>query len=90
MVVDKLGVHVIEKLLLCFDEDILKNIYDIILNNFTDFANDSNSLCLIKKVIIHCTHESTKNRIFKIVLDNANGLIKNCYGNYAIQQCIEV
>ncbi len=45
---DKLGVHVIEKLILCYDEDFLKTIYGYIFANFTEYANDSNTLCLVR------------------------------------------
>ena len=94
------GVHVIEKLLLCYEEEILQPLYDIILSNFYEFANDSNTLCLvtiflnchyqIKKVIANCTFEHTKKRIFDLITKDAVNLIKQNHGNYAIQQCIEV
>lgn len=42
------GVHVIEKLLLCYDEEILQPLYDIILSDFYNFANDPNTLILVR------------------------------------------
>ncbi len=48
LVNDKLGVHVIEKLILCYDENLLKTIYGYIFANFTEYTNDSNTLCLVR------------------------------------------
>jgi len=47
LVSDKLGVHVLEKLIICFDEEILKSLYNNILKNFLKLANDPNTLCLV-------------------------------------------
>jgi len=52
-VYDKLGVHVVEKLIVCYEEDLLKNIYNNIINNFTKFANDSSTLCLVRFFLIY-------------------------------------
>jgi uncharacterized protein YutD len=52
IITDKLGVHVIEKLMICYDEELLKNIYHNILSNFTKLASDSNTLCLVRSFLL--------------------------------------
>jgi len=47
LVNDSYGVHVIEKMIICYDEELLKNTYKIILENFLLYANDSNTLCIV-------------------------------------------
>jgi hypothetical protein len=41
------GVHVIEKLLHCYDETMLYQFYQIILGKLIEYAKDENTLCLV-------------------------------------------
>ncbi len=82
---DLYGTHVIEKILICFSEDSIDFIYDIIIDNFLLLAVHNNGLCVIKKIIIHCTKQTTIERILAKLVENALYLIQNPYGNYAIQ-----
>jgi hypothetical protein len=54
------------------------------------FANNSNGLCVVKRVIIHAQNTATIDRIKEILISNAMILIQNPYGNYAIQIAFDV
>jgi hypothetical protein len=87
---DSQGVHVIEKIIICFDEDLLQFAYELIINNFMNLANHSNGLCVIKKIIIHASKKETINKIMLRIVDNCLNLVQNPYGNYAIQVALDV
>lgn len=53
-------------------------------------ANNSNGLCVIKKIIIHCNKKSTLEKIQSKLIENSLILIQNPYGNYAIQVAFDV
>jgi len=49
MYYDAQGVHVLEKIIICFDEDLISFLYENIITNFMSLANNCNGLCLVKK-----------------------------------------
>jgi hypothetical protein len=86
---DQNGVHVIEKMILCFQEADILIIYQTLIKNFEILANNANGLCVAKLIILTKDNENLKILHSKIV-DNALVLVQNPYGNYAIQKALEV
>ena len=86
---DQNGVHVIEKIILCFNEDDIQIIYESLIESFEVLANNSNGLC-VAKLIILCKNPSNSKKLHKKIIDNALVLVQNPYGNYAIQKALEV
>jgi hypothetical protein len=86
---DQNGVHVIEKMILCFQEADILIIYKTLINNFEMLANNANGLCVAKLIILTKDNENLKILHSKIV-ENALVLVQNPYGNYAIQKALEV
>ncbi len=87
---DAQGVHVIEKLIICYEEDLITFIYELIIQNFIQLANNCNGLCVIKKIIIHSVNPATIKRIQHKIIDNCLNLVQNPFGNYAIQVAVDV
>ena len=48
---DAFGTHVLEKLLACFEEEYVTFIYNYIVDNFLELANNSNGICIVKKLL---------------------------------------
>jgi len=90
MVYDPQGVHVIEKIVICFEEEKVSFIYDYAIKNFMKLANNTNGLCIIKKIIIHTKNEETVKKIQTKLIENSFSLIQNPFGNYAIQTAVDV
>jgi glutaredoxin len=84
------GTHVIEKMLNLFEEWRLQHVYEAIIRNFLFLTNNSNGLCVIKKIIAKAQNLETQMILRKILADNALTLVQNPYGNYAIQAALEV
>jgi len=89
MCIDTQGIHVVEKIVTGFGENLIPHIYEFLINNFMALAMHSNAIGVIKKMIKNAKFESTLLRIQKIVLDNYMLLINNMYGNYVIQVALE-
>lgn len=87
---DIYGTHVLEKAMICFEYDIIKDISSHILDNFVYLANNSNGLCVAKKLIFLEYKNLNFPRLMQIMLENSIQLIQNPYGNYAIQIAIDV
>lgn len=49
LALDIYGTHVIEKIIICFEQEYLKEIFNFITENFIFLANHVNGLCLVKK-----------------------------------------
>ncbi len=77
-------------MILCFDESIVIEIYNYVLENFVTLANNINSLCVVKKVIICAKSASMRKRILDKIIESIELIIQNAHGNYAIQVAIEV
>jgi len=88
MFFDPQGVHVIEKMIICFEEDIIEYIYELVIENFIGLAFNPNGLCLAKKIIQYAKKDSTKLRIQQKILENTLILIQHSYGNYTIQSAL--
>jgi hypothetical protein len=52
MFYDSQGVHVIEKIIICFDEESINFIYELALANFMKLANNTNGLCIVILILI--------------------------------------
>lgn len=50
MFYDSQGVHVIEKIIICFEEEKITFIYELALANFMKLANNTNGLCIVRLV----------------------------------------
>jgi hypothetical protein len=87
---DPQGVHVIEKIISCFEEELIESVYETIIDNYVVLANDCNGLCAAKKIIMHATIPSTVSNLIKKLIDNGLSLVQNSFGNYAIQCAIDV
>jgi hypothetical protein len=87
---DQHGVHVIEKIIACFKEEMIPFVYEYILRNFITLANTSTGLVVVKKVIIHHSQPKTLKRIQMLITSNFADLIQNAFGNYTIQVALEV
>jgi hypothetical protein len=87
---DQQGVHVIEKIIVCFKEELIPFVYEYILSNFMILANTSTGLVITKKIITHANQVSTLRRMQILIVSNFNQLIQNAYGNYTIQVALEV
>lgn len=77
-------------MVLCFDESIVIDIYNYVLENFVVLANNINSLCVVKKVIICAKSPVMRKRILDKIIECTDQIIQNAHGNYAIQVAIEV
>lgn len=77
-------------MILCFDESIVIQIYNYILENFVTLANNLHSLCVVKKVIICAKSAAMRKRILDKIIESFELIIQNAHGNYAIQVAIEV
>ena len=87
---DSQGTHVIEKLILCFDEMNNREIIEYIIENFVAFANNINSLCIVKKLIIISKNYEIRRKILEKIINNLDKLIQNAHGNYSIQVALEI
>jgi hypothetical protein len=76
-------------MIICFAEDTISDLYELILENFVKLANNSNGLCIVKKLIINAKKDSTIQRTIDLLLQNFAILIQNSYGNYTIQTAFE-
>ena len=78
-----------EKIILCFDEQSIKNIYELVIDNFMLLACHSNGLCVTKKIISRSKNVEYITRLQKLLIENAEVLIKHAHGNYSIQVALE-
>jgi hypothetical protein len=87
---DQQGVHVIEKIIVCFKEEFISFIYEYVLRNFLALAYTSTGLVIVKKIIIHTTQPHTLRCLQILLVNNFNELIQNAFGNYTIQVALDV
>ena len=88
---DIYGCHVLEKVLLCLDDNFKSPIMNFILSNFISLATHVNGLCLAKKAILIANNPNSNyyQVLKRIISDNCLTLVQNPYGNYAIQVVID-
>jgi hypothetical protein len=86
---DPFGSHVLEKLLSCFEEEYINFIYNYIVDNFLELANNNNGICIIKKILTFTHKKSLHDKIKSIIKDNRLQLISHPYANFVIQIVVE-
>ena len=89
LALDIYGTHVIEKIIICFEKEYLKEIFIFITDNFIFLANHVNGLCLVKKILIIQYQNNSYSSLKKIIMEKCSELIENPYGNYALQIVID-
>lgn len=90
MCLDRNAVHVIEKVITCYTQKSIQFIYDFVLVNFLNMAVNSTGLCVLKKVISHCSEVQTIGMLQKLICQNFNLLVENVYGNNCIIAALTV
>lgn len=90
LILDAYGSHVIEKIVMCFSEEVIPFIYSTVIENLVNITAHNNGLCVVKKIIIHCSSPDSINSIKNIIVQNAFYMIQNPYGNYVIQMVLTV
>ena len=83
------GCHVLEKLLICFEDEYTTFIYSYIFDKFLYLANNNNGICIIKKILTFTNKKTLHEKLKKIVKENALYLVQQSYGNFVIQVIIE-
>ena len=89
LAIDPFGSHVLEKLLTCFEEEYVNFIYIYIVNNFLDLANNSNGICIVKKILSFTHKKNIHDKLKVIVKENGLQLISHPYANFVIQIVVE-
>lgn len=86
---DSFGSHVLEKLLSCFEEEYVSFIYNYIIDNFLELANNNNGICIVKKILSFTHKKNLHDKLKVIVKENALQLISHPYGNFVIQVVVD-
>ena len=89
LIFDPFGCHVIEKLLVCFEDDYVMFIYLYIFEKFLYLSNNSYGICIIKKILAFTQKKKLHEKLKSIVKENGLFLIQQSYGNFVIQVIIE-
>ena len=89
LAVDPFGSHVLEKLLTCFEEEYVSFIYTYIVDNFLDLANNSNGICVVKKILTFTHKKSMHDKLKAIIKENGLQLISHPFANFVIQIVVE-
>ena len=89
LIYDPSGCHVLEKILICFEDEYTMFIYSYIFDNFLYLANNNNGICIIKKILTFINKKNLHEKLKKKVKENALYLIQQSYGNFVIQVIIE-
>ena len=89
LIYDPFGCHVLEKLLVCFEDEYVMFIYSYIFDNFLTLANNNNGICIIKKILTITNKKRLHEKLKSIVKENALYLIQQSYGNFVIQVIVE-
>lgn len=72
-----------------YDEEMIANVIDTIIENFLILANNVNGLTVCKKIIVSSQHPEIRYRVQRKLIENAILLIQNPFGNYALQSAFE-
>ena len=89
LIYDPYGCHVLEKILVCFEDEYVMFIYSYIFENFLYLANNNIGICIIKKILTFTNKKKIHERLKNIVKENALYLIQQSYGNFVIQVIVE-
>ena len=87
---DANGTHVLQKVMLCLKEENIEFIFKPIYDHFIDLSMDQNGLCVIKKIISKIQGHDKRILIGEKLSENVVELVQNPYGNYAVQQALDV
>lgn len=88
---DNQGTHLIQKLINSISVTSIDFIYQPIVDKFTEVANHSSGLCVLKQLMSKVEKiPEYKKQIIGLIFDNLENLIQNPFGNYAIQHALEV
>ena len=92
LAVNTYGTHVIVKLLTYFPTHLMNPIIIHLINNFSFLATDANGVCTIKKLVSVITTPNDKHFyiIKQKICDNAILLCEDPYGNYVLQNVLNV
>ena len=89
LIYDPFGCHVIEKLLVCLEDEYVMFIYAYIFEKFLYLSNNSYGICIIKKILSFTHKKKLHEKLKNIVKENGLYLIQQSYGNFVIQVIIE-
>ena len=79
------GNHSVQKYLTCIHfKELTKFIYDYILLNFMNVAESKHGVCVIQKCVSE-GEENQRGKLYDLILQNFDELIKDEFGNYLIQ-----
>ena len=86
---DIYATHVIEKIISTFETEYCYEIFNFIIQNLVYLSNHANGLCLVKKILLLQYKKEFYLIIKNKLIECANQLIENPYGNYALQIIID-
>ena len=89
LALDIYGTHVIEKIIINFDKEYLKEIFNFITENLIFLSKHVNGLCLVKRILIIEYENNNYLTLKNILINKSLDLIENPYGNYALQIVID-
>ena len=89
LIYNQYGSYVIEKLVSCFDQRDIPFLYTFISNNFIQLAFNSNSICVIKKLLSLNLNPYMHDLIKKLVISHSKEFILHPCGNFVIQSIVE-
>ncbi len=76
-------------MILSFEEESIREIYDTILSNFMHLATHANGLCVVKKLIC-CTKSIAVIKFIQgLLIENMKTLLYHQNGNFCFQVAIE-
>ena len=79
------GNHIVQKFLTCIHfKELTKFIYDYIFLNFMNVAESKHGVCVIQKCVSE-GEENQRGKLYDLILQNFDELIKDEFGNYLIQ-----
>ena len=89
LIYNQYGSYVVEKLITCMDENDIPFLYSFIANNFIQLSFNSNSICVIKKLLSLKLSNNMHNFIKILVIKNYKEFILHPCGNFVIQGIVE-
>ncbi len=89
LALDIYGTHVIEKIIINFNKEYLKEIFNFITENLIFLSKHVNGLCLVKRILIIEYENNNYLTLKNILINKSLELIENPYGNYALQIVID-
>ena len=79
------GNHIVQKFITSVHfKELTKFIYDYVLSNFMNVAESKHGVCVIQKCVSE-GDENQRGKLYDLILQNFDELIKDEFGNYLIQ-----